>query len=101
MPVPVTEAADLDPDGWRSGINTFDRYVSPWLELVDDRRFQATVDRVAALAPEVVAGCHTPAVRGTAVAEAIATTRRSPRADVAPQPDQAVLDQLNAALAVA
>jgi hypothetical protein len=83
---------------WAGGINTFDQYVSPWLTLVDDARFQATVDRVAALAPSVLAGCHTPAVTGARVAAAIAATRRSPSATVDPQPGQAVLEQIQAAL---
>lgn len=100
MPVPVTQVTDLDQAGWLHGINTFDRYVSPWLELVDDRRFQATVDRIEALAPAVIAGCHTPAITGRdQVAAALSATRRSPSADVPAQPDQAVLQQIQQALA--
>jgi flavorubredoxin len=95
---PVRDAAELDEAFHLEGINTFDRYVSPWLELVDEARFQATVDRVAALAPTVVAGCHTPAVTGDRVNAAIAATRRSPSAEILPEPDQAVLDQIQAAL---
>ena len=99
MPVPVTHARDLDEAGWLEGINTFDRYISPWLELVDDRRFQATVDRVEALAPTVIAGCHAPAITGSArIAAALAATRRSPAAVVEAQPDQAVLEQIQLAL---
>ncbi len=99
---PVTNVAELDEAFWTEGINTFDRYVSPWLTLVDDARFQATVDRVAALAPSVMVGCHTPAISGRAkVAAAIEATRRSPSATVAPEPDQAVLDEIQQALLVA
>jgi flavorubredoxin len=98
MPQPVRYAAELDENFHLDGINTFDRYVSPWLELVDDARYQTTVDRVAALAPKVIAGCHTPAVTGDRVAAAIAATRRSPTAEILPEPDQAVLDQIQAAL---
>jgi flavorubredoxin len=95
---PVRDAAELDEAFHLEGINTFDRYVSPWLELVDEARFQATVDRVAALAPTVVAGCHTPAVTGDRVSAAIAATRRSPSAEIMPEPDQVVLEQIQAAL---
>jgi flavorubredoxin len=95
---PVRYAAELDEAFYVEGINTFDRYVSPWLELVDDARFQGTVDRVAALAPTVIAGCHTPAVTGDRVTAAIAATRRSPAAEIMPEPDQAILDQIQAAL---
>jgi Metallo-beta-lactamase superfamily len=99
MPVPVAEVTDLDRTAWLGGINTFDRYVSPWLELVDDRRFQATVDRIEALDPAVMTGCHSPAIVGAVdVAAALAATRRSPHADIVPQPDQAVLEQIQRAL---
>jgi flavorubredoxin len=98
MPVPVRHVAELDPEGWVGGIHTFARYVSPWLTLVDDARFQATVDRIAALRPKVLVGCHTPVVEGAFVAEAIAATRQAPTAEILPQPDQSVLDSIQAAL---
>lgn len=101
MLTPVRNVAEIDADFWADGINTFDRYISPWLGLVDDARFQATVDRIAALAPTVMAGCHTPAVAGTRVGAALSATRRSPSADVPPQPDQAVLEQIQQTLEAA
>ena len=64
----------------------------------DDARFQATVDRIEALGPSVLVGCHTPVVDGRYVDQAIAATRRSPSAVVPPEPDQAVLDQIQLAL---
>ncbi len=66
--------------------------------LVADDRFQATVDRVAALRPSVMAGCHTPAISGRRVDAAIATVRQSPAAVVPDEPDQAVLEQIQHAL---
>jgi flavorubredoxin len=98
MLTPVRDVADVELPFWTEGINTFDRYISPWLELVDDARFQATVDRIAALNPTVMAGCHTSAISGERVAKAIAATRLSPTAIVQPEPDQAVLDQIKAAI---
>ena len=82
------------------GINTFDRYVSPWLTLVDDGRFQATVDRVEALRtvgdgrlPH--AGDHRSAQRrrGHRRHAPFAVGDRSPA-----EPDQAVLEQIQRAL---
>jgi flavorubredoxin len=98
MLTPVRDVAEMDEEFWRDGIHLFDRYVSPWLELVDDRKFQKTVDRIEALRPTVMAGCHTPVILGEHVAKAIAQTRLSPQGDVAPQPDQAVLEQIQQAL---
>ena len=46
-----------------------------------------------------MAGCHTPAILGRdRVDAAIAATRLSPTADIQPQPDQAVLDQIQLAV---
>jgi flavorubredoxin len=98
MVTPVRDVAELDPAHWVEGIHMFARYVSPWLTLADDARFQATVDRIASLQPQVITGCHTPVVDRGFVADAIAATRGAPTADVPPQPDQSVLDALQAAL---
>jgi flavorubredoxin len=101
MPVPVRTADDLDEAAWIDGMAMFDHYVSPWLTLVDDARFQATVDRVAALAPTVMAGCHTPVIAGERVGAALAAARLLPGRTVPPQPDQAVLEQIQRVLAQA
>lgn len=94
MLTPVRDTADLDPEFWSDGISMFSRYVSPWLTLVDDAKFQATVDRVAALGASRLVGCHTPVVHGHDVERAIDITRLSPYADVAPEPDQTALDEI-------
>jgi flavorubredoxin len=100
MLTPVRDVGELDESFWLAGINQFDTYVSPWLRLVDDARFQATVDRVEALGATGIVGCHTPHVPAAKVGAAIAATRRSPTAVVPPEPDQSVLDQILGALAV-
>ncbi len=98
MLTPVPTVSDYDPAFWAQGIATFDNYVSPWLSMVDNRRFQATVDRIAELAPRVIAGCHTPIIERHLVDEAIRTTRLSPGAAFDPQPDQAVLEMIQRTL---
>jgi flavorubredoxin len=92
---------ELDPGFWGEGMAMFSRYVSPWLELVDDAKFQKTVDRIEQLGAQVLAGCHTPAVGRAHVAQALEFTRRSPNATIQPQPDQEVLDQIQLALMAA
>lgn len=99
MHAPIPDVADLDPTFWADGMATFDNYISPWLSLVDDGAYQRAVDRVDALRPRAIAGCHTPAIRGAHVARAIALTRRSPGAAYPAQPDHAVLEELQRAIA--
>jgi flavorubredoxin len=96
---PVRDVVDIDEEFWADGIAMFSQYVSPWLDLVDHDRYQATVDRVAALRPSVLAGCHTPVIHGDRVAAAIDVTRRTPTLTVPPQPDQAVLEEIQRTLA--
>ena len=98
MATPARHVSELDQRDWVGGIHTFARYVSPWLELVDDARFQRTVDRIEALRPRVLVGCHTPVIDGPFVAPALIATRQAPTATVPAQPDQSVLDALQAAL---
>jgi flavorubredoxin len=98
MLAPIDDVADLPTDVWREGVATFAQYVSPWLELVADTKFQRTVDRIVALGPTAIAGCHTPAIRGDHVGRVLDMTRWAPRAQVAPQPDQAVLEQIQQTL---
>ncbi|MEO8696318.1 MAG: MBL fold metallo-hydrolase [Acidimicrobiales bacterium] len=94
MLAPITDVRDLDHDFWIDGMKMFNQYVSPWLELVDDARFQATVQRVADLRPTAMAGCHTPVIGPDHVAAALAAARATPTAIVPPQPDQHVLDEI-------
>lgn len=99
MLTPVRDAAEIDHGFWADGLAMFGQYVSPWLSLVDDVRYQVTVDRVEALGASVVVGCHTPVVSGHLVADAIEVMRRTPTATVPAQPDQAVLEQIQRTLA--
>ncbi len=98
MDTPVRTVDELDPAAWLDSIHTLARYVSPWLELVDEAKFQRTVDRIEALEPKVMTGCHSPMIAGDRVLDAIAATRTAPWATVPAQPDQSVLDTIQAAL---
>ena len=98
MPGPMRNVADLDSEFWSEGMAMFDNYVSPWLRLVDDAKYQATVDRVAALDTFTIVGCHTPVIPRSHVGKAIELARKSPTAEFAPPPEQDVLEQIQRAL---
>ena len=94
MLTPTRNANEIDEEFWRDGMMMFNQYVSPWITLTDDRKFQATVDRIEALGASYFAGCHTPVIDRDRIDGAIAATRQSPTAIVPPQPDQLVLDEI-------
>ena len=75
---PVPEIGELSDDEFRDGQLFGGRLVSPWHTLLDAAKFRAVVDDFERLGAEVVAGCHTPVLRGRRVAEAFDVLRRLP-----------------------
>jgi flavorubredoxin len=98
MLTPVTDVAELDQGFWEASVPMFAQYLSPWLGLVDDAKFQRSVNRVASLRASTIVGCHTPIVRGRHVEHVIDLTRCAPGAVVPEQPDQAVLEEIQRGL---
>jgi len=94
MLTPIRDVAELDPVFWDEGMLMFNQYVSPWVTIADDRKYQATVDRVQALDASYIVGCHTPVIRRGQVDGALDAARRTGSATVPPQPDQTVLEQI-------
>lgn len=75
---PVPEIGELSDDEFRDGQLFGGRLVSPWHTLLDAAKFRTVVDDFERLGAEVVAGCHTPVLRGRRVAEAFDVLRRLP-----------------------
>ena len=75
--------------------------LAPWMSLVDDDRYQAAIDRFAALGVTAIAGAHTPLIPRSHIPAALDRLRTLPTADVPPVPDQAVLDAIRQQVAAA
>jgi hypothetical protein len=73
--------------------------VSPWLAMVDPKKYDAYVDGVQNLDIATVACCHSPVIEGDYIDKAFARIRALPSLDPIPLPDQSVLDQIVAASA--
>ncbi len=99
-PVPsATEFVDeLDPEDWAFGFTTFQKWNSPWVELVDGPRFHAEVERLRALDLRTIATCHGPTIGSALVDRAFELMHAVPAAYVPPQPGQPVLDEIVAAM---
>ncbi len=94
--------ADLETEFWQHGLTLFALgAVSPWLSLVDPKKYGTYVDRVQSLDIKTVAGCHTPVIEGPFIEQAFGRIRQLPSIDCPPMPDQSVLDEIVAATAVA
>ncbi|MGD9997085.1 MAG: MBL fold metallo-hydrolase [Ilumatobacteraceae bacterium] len=97
---PVTHIDSVDPDFWAQGFAMFAQYVSPWTLLADDAKFTQTVRRLEQLDIRTIAACHTPTIGAERVGAAF-ELMHSFRTQVAPpEPDQAVLDQILAAMSI-
>jgi flavorubredoxin len=99
LPDPGLGIADLDQEFWTGAMWLF-AYgaVSPWLTMVDPAKFNKTVDKLANLDITTIAGCHTPVIEGPFMPRAFDTIRQFPTLDPPPLPDQAVLEQIVAAM---
>ena len=94
MPTPVHDVAELDEEFWMQMVAGFSQALSPWIMIADDRKYQATVDRIAALGASTIASCHSPVIRRSHIDRALQATRIAPSVDAPPLPDQSVLDQI-------
>ena len=98
LPDPQVGIADLDPDFWAEGLALFAMgAVSPWLSMVDERKYGLYVDRVQNLPITTVAACHSPVIEGPLIERAFGHIRQLPVLDPPALPDQSVLDQIIAA----
>jgi flavorubredoxin len=98
LPDPQMGVADLDPEFWDEGLALFALgAVSPWLSLVDERKYASYVDQVQGLDITTVAACHSPVIEGPFIEKAFARVRQLPSIAPPPMPDQSVLDQIIAA----
>lgn len=78
MPTPLRESGDLADDAFADGQLMGSRLVAPWHEYLDDAKWQRCVDGLQSLQVDVIAGCHTPVIRGDRVGQAFDVLRRLP-----------------------
>lgn len=102
---PVARATDfvdeLDPEAWAAGFTTFQKWNSPWVDLVHGPRFHAEVERLRGLGLRTIATCHGPTMGPAMVDQAFELMHAVPAAQAMPQPGQPVLDEVVAALEAA
>jgi flavorubredoxin len=97
VPTPMPDVGELSDEDFRDGQFFGGRLVSPWVAMLDERKFRAVVDDVERLDAEVIAGCHSPVLRGPRMAEAYDLLRRLPEIPAWSEFTQADLDSWMAA----
>jgi len=97
VPAPMPDIGALSDDEFRDGQFFGGRLISPWAALLDGPKFGTVVDGWQRLGAEVIAGCHSPVLRGPRVDEAFDLLRQLPDIPVWPGFTQADLDSWMAA----
>ena len=83
LPDPAMGVAELDPDFWRELMCVFAMgAVSPWLAMVDEKKWSAYVDGTQSLDITTIASCHTPVIEGDYIDQAFARVRELPTLDL-------------------
>jgi flavorubredoxin len=96
---PMSNVSELPPDFWGEGMAMFCHHaLSPWLSLVDPRRYADHCDKIQALGMDVIATAHSPLITKDKMDEAWALARELPNVTPPPIPDQAVLDAVLGAM---
>ena len=68
--------------------------LSPWLGLVDERRYRALCDAVRSLGMRTIATAHSPLITEGSIDDAFAILASLAGATPPPVPDQSVLDAI-------
>ena len=97
----VDHVSELPAELWEETQMMFSSMLSPWHTVVDPVKFGGWVDRVAALQPKFIVGCHGPVISGEHVDIALDRVRGLPDAPEAVLPGQPVLDDIIAMAAAA
>lgn len=98
LPDPHAGVADLDPEFWASGLALFALgAVSPWLSMVDEKKYNTFVDGILGLDITTIASGHSPVIEGPYIERAFNRIRELPSLDPPVLPNQSVLDQIIAA----
>jgi hypothetical protein len=81
LPHHCEASTDISDQAFTEGQLLGGRLVAAWHPWLDVNKFQAYVASVQALPIEVIAGCHTPAIRGARIDAAFDILRTLPTAD--------------------
>lgn len=95
---PTAFVDEIDPDAWASGFLQFQTWNSPWASMLDATRYAEACATVERLGVTTIATCHSPTIGASQVERAFELLRAVPDAEVIPQPDQLVLDQIVATI---
>jgi len=93
-PHPVVHAEEMPADELAASFVVAHGWISPWIAMVDDTKYQLAVDRIADLGITTWAQTHGPVYEGAYINRAIDLLRTVPAAGETQQPGQADLEAI-------
>ena len=91
-------ATDVPDSAFYEDFSILNRLNHPWFALVDQSKFEATVESIRRLEPDIIAGCHAPLAKGPRVEAHLQAMANLPAQGPLDLPDQAALDGILAAI---
>ncbi len=95
VPSPAQDVADVPETDYAHGFLTFARALSPWMTLVDQRKFDSTLEEIRRLGPSTILSSHGPVARGRTETH-IRALSTVPSMEPFVGPDQAAMEALMA-----
>ena len=98
IPQPTPAAADVPQGPYSEGFNIFNRVLSPWVGLVDQAKFDGTLEVIRQLGATSVVSCHGPVAQGR-TDDLLKAMSALPSMEPFVGPDQAALEAMMARMA--
>ena len=92
IPELAENVGDVPESAYKEGFSIFNRLSHPWFGLLDQNKFEETIERVRRLQPKAIASCHSPLAQGSQVETHLKAMASLPAQGPLDSPDQAALE---------
>lgn len=92
IPELAENVGDVPESAYKEGFSIFNRLNHPWFELVDQSKFEASIEAIRRLQPKALASCHSPLAQGAQVETHLKAMASLPAQGPLDLPDQAALE---------
>ena len=92
IPELAENAGDVPESAYKEGFSIFNRLNHPWFELVDQSKFEASIEAIRRLQPKALASCRSPLAQGAQVETHLKAMASLPAQGPLDLPDQAALE---------
>lgn len=98
LPNPAEDVAEIPESAFAEGFHIFNRGNHPWFALIDQNKFEESLQTIRRLQPQIIASCHAPLARGR-TEEHLKSMAAIPATEPFVGPDQGALEAILAQLA--